>query len=233
MNKTKTSTSKKKPPTASAFGPTSPISPLVIGIVGFKRSGKDTVSQLLSQFLAKREFRCGDRLLHIKTSTAAFADPLKQELYEKILQHDGISVKDIDLPENKERYRPLVISLAHYRRAISGQDFYVRMMEAQLDRTFERCSALNQIPVTIISDLRYPMEVELVHRRGGILIRVDRKSVEPAKTAELHESEHLLNRPPIDTHYSIDNNGTLTELEERCRNLGQELLAEIRRRHSA
>lgn len=60
----------------------------------------------------------------------------------------------------------------------------------------------------VITDMRFPNELEAVRSRGGITIRVNRWK--PAQSLRLHESETALDGAQFD--YTIDNNGTLETL---------------------
>ena len=63
----------------------------------------------------------------------------------------------------------------------------------------------------VISDVRFPNEVESIEELGGIVIRIERDSVIPAE--EEHESETALDNYPF--KYILKNNGTKEELLEK------------------
>lgn len=86
------------------------------------------------------------------------------------------------------------------------------------------------MPNWIITDMRFPNELEAVEKRGGLSIRVNRnpykwievKHVEAitGNKAEVileHESETALDNAEFD--YTIDNNGTLEELIDKVREI--------------
>lgn len=64
-------------------------------------------------------------------------------------------------------------------------------------------------PNWIITDMRFPNEMEAVRSRGGITVRVNRAKAVP-RIHQLHESETALDGAQFD--YTIDNNGTLKDL---------------------
>lgn len=79
-------------------------------------------------------------------------------------------------------------------------------------------SSLQDYPNWIITDVRFPNELEAVKEKKGISIRVnrDRKGFTNQKLlAELHPSETALNNAEFD--YIIDNNGTIEELVEKVK----------------
>ena len=83
------------------------------------------------------------------------------------------------------------------------------------------------LPNWIITDTRFPNEIEAVKKRGGITIRVNRnfegKWIDKqewdlhSKGIIPHESETALDDSTFD--YEIDNNGTISELIDKIRNI--------------
>ena len=70
-------------------------------------------------------------------------------------------------------------------------------------------------PNWIITDMRFPNELEAVKRRGGITIRVNRfeqisTNIRVHGTGVLHESETALDNAEFD--YTIDNNSSIEDL---------------------
>lgn len=77
-------------------------------------------------------------------------------------------------------------------------------------------------PNWIITDVRFPNELDALKDRGGISIRVERNYYEKVgkvllKNVDLHPSETALDSATFD--YMIDNNGTITELIEKTREI--------------
>ena len=77
----------------------------------------------------------------------------------------------------------------------------------------------------IITDLRFPNEMEAVKKKGGITIRVNRSfnhkmGSKETGTIDLtpeHESEKALDNAEFD--YVIQNNGTISDLIDKIRNI--------------
>lgn len=65
-----------------------------------------------------------------------------------------------------------------------------------------------EYPSWIITDMRFPNEMEAIEERGGITIRVNR----PGADVGTHPSETALD--DAEFHYTINNHGTLEELIE-------------------
>ena len=84
---------------------------------------------------------------------------------------------------------------------------------------------LSEYPNFIITDTRFPNELEAVKKRGGITIRVNRsfnhkmggKETGTINLTPEHESETALDNAEFD--YEIHNNGTIPELIDKIRNI--------------
>ena len=75
-------------------------------------------------------------------------------------------------------------------------------------------------PNWIITDMRFPNELEAVKKRGGITIRVNRDYVltgGPEDPKEQHKSETALDKAEFD--YEIDNKGSIEELIEKVKQI--------------
>lgn len=85
----------------------------------------------------------------------------------------------------------------------------------------------SDIPNWIITDMRFPNELETVKTKGGISIRVNRPDyIENVHTGKQfpvkvhrgnHESETALDKAKFD--YTIENSGTIEELIEKVKNI--------------
>lgn len=69
------------------------------------------------------------------------------------------------------------------------------------------------LPNWIITDMRFPNEMEAVKERKGITIRVSRTGIHTPKVEDLHPSETSLDDAEFDYH--IDNSGTIEDLIEK------------------
>ena len=79
----------------------------------------------------------------------------------------------------------------------------------------------NEYPNWVISDCRFPNELEAVKSRGSISIRVERNVLNETayeksyRITHEHESETALDNAEFD--YTIDNNGSIEELIEKVK----------------
>lgn len=157
----------------------------IIGLTGRKKSGKDTVCEIIGEFLNERG---------ISWKRFAFADPLKRELANAC----GVTVEEINA--QKDRYRGgLQWWGTEFRR---GQDpeYWTKQT-----LNFIRYSTAD---VVIITDCRFDNEAEMLRGIGGVIISVRRIGIEQL---DPHSSEAGVNRKFISE--DIQNIGTLKDLK--------------------
>lgn len=164
----------------------------LIGLCGYKRSGKDTAANILR--------RQGYEQL-------AFATPLKLML-ETLLQYANVSPglvnqclnghrKDFALGtlQAKSCRQAMQTLGTEWGRDLIGQDLWV-------DILFDHAQSYDKV---VISDVRFDNEVVALRKHGGKLIRIDR-----GHSPSGHASEYIEHIIPDIT---ITNIGTLLELE--------------------
>ena len=82
------------------------------------------------------------------------------------------------------------------------------------DDTMDSPVAKYKAPNWIITDMRFPNELEAIKQHGGITIRINRRSIENViHDDNEHPSETALDNAEFD--YVIDNNGTIQELASK------------------
>jgi hypothetical protein len=155
---------------------------LVIGIAGKKRSGKDTVAQML--------IRCAE-LAGVKATRRALADALKEECAAMVANQLGNtkSAADIFTEMNtdgvKERYRLLLQWWGtEFKRGMVSDTYWVDTLRAWIQTN---CTTDREM--VLIPDIRFPNEVEMVKQLGGIVIQVQRGGID---TEDGHASERAL-----------------------------------------
>lgn len=174
--------------------------PLLIGVGGYARSGKDTTAAGLVE-------RHGYRRL-------AFADKLKQVAYDldPIIDIDGsrlaltVDTQGWEAAKARPEVRRLLQALGESGRKRIGPDVWVDAVMAEVD-------ASPTVP-TVISDVRYPNELAAIRRRGGMYVRVTRPGVGPANG---HESETAI--ADIAPDAAITNDGSIEDLQDAITNL--------------
>lgn len=130
----------------------------------------------------------------------AFADPLKA------------IARDIGWNGEKDDYgRVLLQNLGVAVREHLRSEAWVTVGEDAIEHA--------DAPV-VVTDVRFLNEINMIHRRGGKIIRVDRPGVEAANA---HVSEHEWQKVPPDAVFH--NDGTLDEIPEKARKFVAELFA--------
>lgn len=127
---------------------------MLIGLCGFKRSGKDTFAAALVR-------DCGFHRL-------AFADRIKQELLSEGFPPPADDAKEVP-GEDGRSYRDRVIERGESRRAVDPQHWIKRLAEDH--------AKLPSGASVVISDCRRPNEMDWVRNHGGVLIWIAREGV--------------------------------------------------------
>lgn len=170
---------------------------MIIGLCGFARAGKDEVAKALVEELGFRRL--------------AFADALKAVLYD-IHPRIAASVDLFGWEHVKENVlldgRGWLQRLGVACREHLGADVWVNaVMDAAWETVPDRRGWVDA--KVVISDVRFPNEIEAVRYRGGELWRIDRPGVGPAND---HISEHAWADGPFDR--VIQNSGTIQDLRK-------------------
>ena len=130
---------------------------MLIGLGHTARVGKDTCGALLAK--------------HHGYQVIAFADALRELVYHTDPAVRSI-VDRIGWDEGKQAYPDLVrkalIDVGNHARRILGEDVWIQ-------------AAFNRIESdrAVITDVRYPNEVQAVKDHGGIVVKVTRPGCEP------------------------------------------------------
>ena len=180
------------------------MSDLIIALSGYARSGKNEAANVL----VTRGWR-----------QVAFADKLRDFLYALnplVPGHYGAGnlrlrtlVDRVGWDYAKTTY-PEVRALLQRTgteagRTVLGQDVWVN---ALLDQHADA-------PALVVTDCRFPNEADAIRKRGGILIRVNRPGVGPAKDkyGRAHISETALD--DYDFDHVLMNDGSVVDLHDR------------------
>lgn len=164
------------------------VAPKIIGLAGRARTGKDTVANLFAN--THRVVR--------------FAQPVKDAV--KVLygwNDDDVETALKDQVDPKWGFSPrsAMIHMAQTTRLFAANDFFVK-------RLFENWDGA---PI-VIADVRYKHEVDAIHERGGITIKITRQGI------TRHEIEFTVDE--LETTYQVTNDGTLDGLLRQIHGLG-------------
>lgn len=193
---------------------------MIIGLAGFARTGKDTVGKML---IENHNF-----------TRISFASPVYKGLYDfnpvvatKIFYHrtelgnspEAIKIRLQEIVDSigweraKVEYEEIRTLLQRYGteagRNIHGQDCWVKLA----------CEKIKAEPNVnfVVTDVRFPNEVQALKALGAVLVQVTRKGVTSVNN---HISDKGL--PDEMFNHFIRNNGTLEDLKLRVNELIQE-----------
>lgn len=174
---------------------------LIIGLAGYARSGKNEAAEALVQYGWKQ---------------AAFADKLREFLlavdpvipgpYGTGNLRLSTLIRDVGWEYAKDHY-PEVRALLQRTGTEAGR----RLLgpNVWVDALFRE---LEDVPALVITDVRFPSEARAVADRGGVVIRIERPGVGPAKdrVGRVHESETALDDWKFD--HVLVNDGSVRDL---------------------
>lgn len=166
---------------------------MLIGLVGKKQVGKDTVANYLVN--------------HYGFIKHAFAAPLKAAcealfLLEPRQLHDNRLKEKLDARwDRSPRQMMQLVGTDLFRRHVD-RDFWVKHMDLWLDA--------HATDLVVVSDVRFQNEADLIKRRGGFLWRVERETphqdAHESETQDIRHVDLLLDnsRSVTDLHHQID-----------------------------
>jgi len=174
---------------------------ILLGIIGKKESGKDTVYSIIKE------------AIHPKTCIRiGFADSLKEEIAVAINavnafygrpQSDKIDKNYID--EHKNSFRLILQGWGtDFRRNLVSKDYWI-------NRVLQKLASLsNDYYIVVVSDVRFKNEATMIESAGGYLIKINRHNVPVYLDA--HPSEREMDSiENIDQ--IIENNDTIDSLK--------------------
>lgn len=188
---------------------------MLIGLVGKARSGKDTVAGLLVQNFDDgfEQFAFADVMKDVVALKFGIArchcDGIDEDgsVFDREAIHPfwGISTREMLQKEGTEA-----------TREVYCPDFWLRRMEIQL----EDSQSVN----VVISDVRFPNEVDFIKKAGGHVIGITRPGV---PNVSAHKSERMASEDlGTVADYVVGNDGTVAELHDQITTLVDMLKAE-------
>lgn len=162
----------------------------LIALSGYSRSGKDTLGKLLTKH--------GYRSRPVRT--LAFADPMRQLVrwFRGDISHLRAT--------NPEGYRADMQFVGEHLRRNVFPGIWVACAQARYE--LARCSERN--PVVVVTDLRYPNELDWVRSHRGQVWWIENNR---CGKVNKHSSESHYEYIRDSADRTIDNNGTYEDLE--------------------
>lgn len=167
--------------------------PILVGVMGYAQAGKDTFGKALGYH------------------RIAFADALKELALQSDpdikywVEEKGWEWAKARLPGCREFLQDLGVGA----RNVLGPNVWV-------DAAFLRYDPA--VP-TVVTDVRFPNEVEAIKGRGGVVVKVVREGHKPPNN---HVSELYVDEAPVDFVIEAPYNG-IPNLQEQARRLDEHL----------
>lgn len=162
---------------------------MIIGLTGYARTGKDTVAGILVKDFGFERI--------------AFADPIRELLYELNPKVNGIYLREMveehgwEITKSQMEVRRLLQDLGIGARKVFGSNFWVEraMYKISLDKHY------------VITDVRFRNEADSIKRLPSKIWRVQRSGVVAIND---HVSEHDMDHYEVD--HTIVNEGPIEYL---------------------
>ena len=172
----------------------------VVGITGRKFNGKDTLGKYFIENMGYEKLAFADALKDACRCVFGFTD---EQLYgdkkEEVDEFWKVTPRKVLQFVGTELFRNQLSTIMPEL----GNDIWVAVIKKKIldnpDKKF------------VITDVRFPNECELIKKLGGIVIRVNRNSVN--NEIDPHSSELAIEK--LDVDFEIENNGTIKELYEK------------------
>lgn len=191
---------------------------IYIGISGKKGSGKDT----LASFLAEEFKQTEPRVIQI-----GFADFVREEAASFLAMSRYTTklsaseyLEDINKPENKEYYRPLLQFIGDLRIRESNELYWCRNLRDRIDyyKGFSK-----DLTIAIVPDVRYPHMADWIKEQGGFIIRINKPNINKSE----HHTENSMDDYKFD--FVVTNDSSFDDLKLSAFYLSKDILEKIKR----
>jgi hypothetical protein len=192
----------------------SPLPGTIIGLMGRKQSGKDTIAEHLIEEYGFTRYAFADPIKEACQVIFGFTkeqcwgdqkevvDPYWNITPRKVFQIMGTELFQFELPKYAAELADIGRTFWAYR--------FARWYEQQL--------AVNPNIQVVITDCRFPFEADLIKSLGGTVIKVIRPN---QVYNDNHASEVEMDTVPYD--YLIENDGTIEDLEIKVKAVFEQL----------
>jgi hypothetical protein len=174
--------------------------PALVGIAGRKRSGKDTASRRLLDGYGYERIAFADNVRRAALAVNPWVPTLSngsgwERLQDVVGEHgDWESAKTI--PDVRRLLQRVGTEMG---QEIFGRDVWVSLALRDYDeRATLALPAGERKRGLVITDVRFPHEVDAVHERGGLVVRLVRPAMDEVQAPDEHPSERLVDELEVD-----------------------------------
>jgi hypothetical protein len=192
---------------------------MIIGLCGFKSSGKDTIAEYLVQEYGFKKLSFAGAIKDMLSILFGWSrdklEGLTKEDREWREEIDPVWSKLLDMPLLSPRYAMQYLATELFRNHFHP-DIWLKVVENQL----------NKYENIVISDCRFTNEINMIQKYGGKIIHVHRNipswfySYQQGEEVEYIKNIHISEYQWIRTHkdYIIENN---TSIEDLIKNINE------------
>jgi len=174
----------------------------IIGLVGHKQSGKDTVWSIISKFSASYLTTC-------PCFRFSFADGLKHEVAAQL----DTTVEWIESHKSNPLVRHALQWYGTEFRRTENNNYWIEQL-AKYITTFNNSTGHTCI-ILVVTDVRFPNEAAYIKQQGGLLFRIRRKVADDVE--DKHESERHVDDIACDNF--IHNDMSFLRLENEVKDV--------------
>jgi hypothetical protein len=179
---------------------------MIIGIIGNKNAGKDTIGQYLCEKFGYTRYAFGDPVKQVCKTIFSLSDEQlnDRKLKETIDPRWDISPRHMFQRIGTEFAQFELFKLfPEIKQKLKYRELWVDVFEKWYQKSE------NKVNPVVITDVRFKHEVQKIKDLGGIILKVNRNN----NANDCHISELELNRIPKNLiDYIIDNNYTIDDL---------------------
>jgi hypothetical protein len=187
--------------------------PLLVGIIGQKGSGKSLTSSYIKAKYPK--ITSYSLSVPIKKIGEIFGFPMQflygtQEDKAKIYEPLGISAREFLQKFGTEIGREMLSKLFHMK----WNNIWIQLLDNKICLDMQSMCPSDMPNMILIDDIRFKDEAEYIKSKNGILIKLIRTPNSPINnTIDMHRSEQESNI--ISPHYILTNDGSIDDLYQK------------------
>lgn len=201
----------------------------IIGIAGPFGSGKDEAARGIEHMI-----RTPSRCPYSECKVVKFADGVREGLLRiDPLVHGETRLSQIvadvgwEGAKQYDEYRRLMQRFGDEAgRALHGHDTWVTQAQKTINR-YEARGDNERPKLYLITDVRYPNEIDFVNKYGLGCIYVERPGIDASQAARQHASESHFAEIKAKSKRIIVNDGTIDDLHEKARWAASRILMEL------
>lgn len=181
-------------------------SKMIIGFCGYAQSGKDTCANLLlnrKDNIFKLKFAFADSLRDFAYELNSYLPEMEMR-YQEVIDTHGYEKAKTTFP----CVRKYLVSIGNGARINIGPKIWINSVKHKIKT--------NPAQLHLITDVRYPNEVEFILSHGGIVIYITRPGIKAANEVEEKSIQEILVRYQIS---KVENLGNFTHLENQLDNI--------------